>query len=78
MDIGQILGKIVESKITFGLRFGVITARTNGNTRVSLTISGGTTAITGIRYLASYTPTVSDVVVCLVNDNDVIVLGKLT
>jgi hypothetical protein len=77
MDIGQILGKIVEGKITFGLRFGVITARTNTNTRVSLTLSGSTTAITGIRYLASYTPTVSDVVVCLVNDNDVIVIGKL-
>jgi hypothetical protein len=78
MDIGQILGKIVEGKITFGLHFGVITARTNSNTRVSLKISGGTTAITGIRYLASYTPTVNDVVVCLMNDNDVIVLGKLT
>ena len=49
------------------------------STRLSVQISGATTAITGIRYLESYdTPAVNDVVVCLLNDSDLIVLGKLT
>ena len=49
------------------------------STRLSVQISGAATAITGIRYLESYdTPAVNDVVVCLLNDNDLIVLGKLT
>lgn len=78
MELGAILNKIIENNKNMFIRYGVVTARTNTNTRVSVQISGATTAITGIRYLSSYTPTVSDVVVCLMNDNDLIVLGKLT
>ena len=78
MELGTVLNKIVENNKHMFIRFGVVTARTSGNTRISVQISGATTAITGVRYLASYTPTVSDVVVCLINDNDLIVLGKLT
>jgi hypothetical protein len=78
MDIGQLLGTIVKNNQSIFIRYGVVTARTASNTRISVQISGATTAVTGIRYLASYTPTVNDVVVCLFNDNDLIVLGKLT
>jgi hypothetical protein len=78
MDIGQLLGTIVKNNQDIFIRYGVVTARTATNTRISVQISGATTAVTGIRYLSSYTPTVADVVVCLINDNDVIVLGKLT
>ena len=78
MEIGQILNTIVKNNQDIFIRYGVVTARTATNTRISVQISGATTAVTGIRYLSSYTPTVADVVVCLINDNDVIVLGKLT
>ena len=78
MEIGQLLSTIVKNNQDIFIRYGVVTARTNTNTRISVQISGATTPITGIRYLSSYTPTVSDVVVCLINDNDLIVLGKLT
>jgi hypothetical protein len=78
MDIGQLLGTIVKNNQEIFIRYGVVTARTATNTRISVQISGATTAVTGIRYLSSYTPTVADVVVCLINDNDLIVLGKLT
>ena len=78
MDIGQILGKIIEGKITLGIHFAVVSAVTTGPSRVSIKLSGSTTAITGIRYLSTYFPTVNDVVVCIVNENDIIVLGKLT
>lgn len=50
----------------------------NNPSRVSLRLSGSSTAITGIRFISSYVPVVSDVVVCLVDDGDIIVLGKLT
>ncbi len=78
MDIGKLLGTIVKNNQEIFIRYGVVTARTATNTRISVQISGATTAVTGIRYLSSYTPTVADVVVCLINDNDLIVLGKLT
>ena len=78
MELGAILNKIIDNNKNMFIRYGVVTARTNTNTRISVQISGATTAITGIRYLSSYTPTVADVVVCLINDNDLIVLGKLT
>ena len=78
MDLGNVLNKIIKNNQQIFIHFGVVTARTAVNTRISLTISGSTTAITGVRYLASYTPTVGDVVVCLFNDRDIIVLGKLT
>jgi hypothetical protein len=77
MELGNVLNKVIKSNQNIFIHFGVVTARTNTNTRISLTISGGSTAITGVRYLSSYTPTVSDVVVCLFNDKDIIVLGKL-
>jgi hypothetical protein len=78
MDFGGVLNKIIRNNQRIFIHYGVVTARTNTNTRISVQISGATTAITGIRYLASYTPTVADVVVCLFYDNDLIVLGKLT
>ena len=78
MELGAILNKIIENNKNMFVRFGVVSAVTTGPSRVSVKVSGATTAITGIRYLASYTPTVNDVVVCLLNENDLIVLGKLT
>lgn len=78
MDIGSLLGKIVQQNIPLSLHYAVVSAITTGPSRVSIKLSGSATAIVGIRYLASYTPTVSDVVICLVGDSDIIVIGKLT
>lgn len=78
MEIGEILGKIVKNNTDIFIRYGVVSAITTSPNRVSVRVSGSATAITGVRYLASYTPTVSDVVVCLLNNTDLIVLGKLT
>ena len=77
MDIGNLFNKVIQNNQKTFIHFGVVTARTSGNTRISVQVSGATTAITGVRYLSSYTPTVADVVVCLFYDNDIIVLGKL-
>jgi hypothetical protein len=78
VELGAILSKIIDNNTSLFLRYGVINAVTTGPSRVSVRLSGSATAITGVRYLASYSPTTSDVVVCLLNDSDLIVLGKLT
>lgn len=78
MDLGGVLNKIIRNNQRIFIHYGVVSAVTTGPSRVSVKVSGATTAITGVRYLASYTPTVNDVVVCLFYDNDFIVLGKLT
>ena len=78
MELGAILGKIIDNNTSLFLRYGVVSAVTFSPNRVSVKLSGSNTAITGVRYLASYSPNTSDVVVCLLNDSDLIVLGKLT
>jgi hypothetical protein len=45
MDLGNVLNKIIKNNQQIFIHFGVVTARTAGNTRISLTISGSTTAI---------------------------------
>ncbi len=77
MEISQVLNKIISNNQKTFIHFGVVTALTTSPSRISLKVSGATTAITGVRYLASYTPTVADIVVCLFYENDIIVLGEL-
>jgi len=57
------------------VQMGVVTAIA-GNT-VSLKIANGATEVSGIRFLASYVPVVTDVVIILANGPDKIVLGDL-
>jgi hypothetical protein len=77
MDFADIIKSIVDQNNRITIHYGQVTARTNGNTRISVLVSGSSTAITGIRYLSSYTPTVSDIAVLLINKGDIIALGKL-
>jgi hypothetical protein len=77
MQIEKAFQMAIKKNQDMNLKFGVVSAVTTSPNRVSITISGSATVITGIRYLASYSPTVSDVIVCLVNKGDIIVLGKL-
>jgi hypothetical protein len=77
MDFAQIVKSIANQNNKVSIHFGVVTAKTNGNTRLSVQISGSTTAVTGVRYLHSYAPQVSDVVVMIVNNGDIVVLGDL-
>ena len=78
MDFADIVKSIADQNNRMAIHYGQVTARTSGNTRISVLVSGSSTAITGIRYLSSYTPTVSDIAVLLVNKGDIIALGKLT
>lgn len=77
MDFAQIVKSIANQNNKVSIHFGVVTAKTNGNTRLSVQISGSSTAVTGVRYLHSYSPQVSDVVVMIINNGDIVVLGDL-
>jgi hypothetical protein len=77
MDFADIVKSIADQNNRVAFHFGVVTAKTNGNTRISVRVSGGTTVLTGIRYLHSYAPQVDDVVLLLVNKGDIIGLGDL-
>ena len=78
MEFADIIKSIADQNNRIAIHYGQVTARTNTNTRISVLVSGSSTAITGVRYLSSYTPTVSDIAVLLVNKGDIIALGKLT
>ena len=62
----------------FALRQGVVNAVVTGPPKtVTVTLSGGSTQLTGLRYLAAYTPAVNDVVWLAQNGTDLFVLGVL-
>lgn len=77
MNFADIVKSIANQNNKVSIHFGEVTAKTNGNTRISVKISGSSTAITGVRYLHSYAPQVSDIVVMIVNNGDIVVLGDL-
>ena len=78
MDFGEIVKSIANQNNRVAIHYGKVTALTNTNTRISVLVSGSSTAITTVRYLSSYTPSLNDIVVLLVNKGDIIALGKLT
>lgn len=77
MDFADIVSSIANQNNRLALHYGKVTAKTNGNTRISVLVSGSSTAITGVRYLHSYAPQVDDIVVLIVNRGDIIALGDL-
>ena len=54
---------------------GVVESVGTGN--VSITLDGGTAVVPNVKYLDSYTPTVGDIVEIMMDDTDIIILGKL-
>ena len=77
MDFVDIIKKIIDQNVRFSMCFGVVTATFNSPRRVSVKLSGSNTAVTDVKYIHSYSPQVNDVVVCLVNKGDVVILGDL-
>ena len=77
MDFSQIIKKLVEQNSRIAVHYGVVTDTNVTPDNISVEVSGSDTAIEGVRYLDSYSPTVSDVVVLIVSKGDIFVLGKL-
>jgi hypothetical protein len=78
MSIRDLARELERQPAGATLSWGVIAAVSAGPPKtVSVNVSGSTTATTGIRYLASYTPTVGDVVVMVANGPDLLVIGSI-
>lgn len=79
MELAQILQHIVAQNTNLNFHAGVVTAITNtgGTYYLTITLSGGTDAISNVRYLRSYVPRVNDVVWVLLNRKDPLVIGSL-
>lgn len=73
----QDMVKLLAVKPSAGvrLRMGVVSATGVGT--VSVKLGGSTTAIAGVPYLSSYSPTVTDVVAVLQDGPALLVLGDL-
>lgn len=74
MELHEVFKKIAIDQQNLEMAQGVVTATTTGS--VSVKINGSTTAISGIKYLSSYTPAINDVVFMLIDGKDVLILGK--
>jgi hypothetical protein len=77
MKMSDMLTKIVAQNTYVSFHFATITAHNSGAKTCSLTLSGSTIVLTGIRYMKHYNPTVGDIVLVLVNDKDLIIFGHL-
>jgi len=78
MDFSTIIKGLVDQNSRIAIHQAVVLATAAGPpASLSIALSGDGTALTGIRYLSSYSPTVADVVFCLINAGDILVLGKL-
>jgi len=77
MQIADMLEKIIAKNTMVSFHFGEITAHNSGAKTCSVKLSGTSNVLTGIKYMKHYNPTVSDIVLVLVNDKDLIVFGHL-
>lgn len=75
MEISDLLTTIVNQNVRFAIRQGQVVSIQTGS--VTITLSGGSDSISGVKYLNSYKPTVNDVVFIIVNNKDLIIIGKL-
>lgn len=58
------------------LHYGVIVSASSGT--ATITVSGGTTQVAGVRYLADVTPAAGNVCVLLSQGGDLLIIGTLT
>ena len=79
MQIADMLSKIVAQNTMVSFHWATVVDKDVSSTpkTCSVTLSGSTTVLSGLRYLHAYNPTIGDVVLVLVNDKDLIVFGHL-
>lgn len=73
--IGRLAAAIATSPDTRIVRWGVIDATHTSPNRVDVLMNG--TVIPDVRYLASYSPSVSDTVMMLLEGSDLVVIGTI-
>lgn len=74
-EIADSLTRIMDSRIRYGIHYGIVTTKHAADIDVAL--AGSSTPVTNMKYLSSFNPQVDDVVVVLVNKNDAIAIGTV-
>jgi len=77
MEFVDVIRQIIDQSVRLSIHYGKVTAVAVSPNSVSVKLSGSTTAVSGVRYMASYSPTVNDIVVCVVDKGNVFILGEL-
>ena len=74
--VDQFIKSLTSNPESPRLHYGVIVSASAGT--ATITVSGGTTPVTGVRYLADVTPTAGNVCVLLSQGGDLLIIGTLT
>lgn len=74
--IEQFVKAFSETQEAPRLHYGTIVSASSGT--ATITVSGGTAEITGVRYLADVTPSAGNVCVLLSQGGDILIIGTLT
>ena len=78
MELANIISNIIKQEVKYGYAFAEVTASAGTTPKTcSIKLSGSTKVISGIRYMSHYTPSVSDIVLVLILDKDLIVIDTL-
>ena len=75
-EIGRIVKAFTPSTEAPRLHYGVIVSAAGGT--ATITVSGGTAQVQGVRYLADSTPSAGNVCVLLSQGGDMLIIGTLT
>lgn len=78
MDLSKTLGEFVDGRIRTDFHWGEVTnVVTSPAHSLSIKLSGSDTAVSGIKYLKSYSPANGDIVLVACFRGDMVVLGEL-
>lgn len=78
MDLASSLGQFVDSRNRVNFHWAEIVSHVSSPIHsATIKLAGGTTPISGIRYLRSYTPNNGDIVLCVVVRGDIVIIGEL-
>lgn len=75
-EIMQSLTRIIDSRIRIGIHYGEVTYKHSHE--IDVTLSGGSTSITNMKHLSSFSPQVGDIVLVLINKNDAVAIGTIS
>ena len=78
MDLAKSLGDFVDSRVRTDFHWAEVTGSVSSPVHsCSIKLSGSDTAISGVRYLKSYSPSTSDIVLVACFRGDMVILGEL-
>ena len=73
----KFVAEFAVKDVQLHLRIGTVSSVDSANNTIAVLLPGATTAVSGIVYLKSYTPTANDVVILLQDGTELLALGTV-